>query len=79
MPLFSLSTTVTGSTKLKISTAAKEGLKAALAVATNALVEDQKNLKLQRKESKVKKEVEVEVLAEVLVEVPVPRAHVHVG
>ena len=60
MPLFSLNTTVAGPTKLKISTAAKEGLKAALAVAVNALLEDQKNLKLQRKESKVKKEVEVD-------------------
>ena len=60
MPLFSLNTTVAGPTKLKISTAAKEGLKAALGVAVNALLEDQKNLKLQRKESKVKKEVEVD-------------------
>ena len=63
MPLFTLNTTVTGPTKLKLSTAAKEGLKKALAVTNDTLVEDQKTLKLQRKESKAKKEVEVDSAA----------------
>ena len=63
MPLFSLNTSLTGPTKLKLSTAAKEGLKAAMNVANSSLVEDQKNLKMQRKESKVKKEVEVDNMA----------------
>jgi len=63
MPLFSLGTTLTGPTKLKLSSAAKDGLKTALTVANNALVEDQKTLKMQRKESKVKKEVEVDSTA----------------
>ena len=63
MPLFTLNTTVPGQTKLKFSSAAKEGLKTALGVANDRLAEDQKALKLQRKESKVKKEVEVDSTA----------------
>ena len=60
MPLFTLNNTLTGTTKLKFSSAAKEGLKIAMTVANERLLEDQKAVKLQRKESKAKKEVEAD-------------------
>jgi len=63
MPLFTLNISMPAQTKLKLSTAAKEGLKAALAVANENLAADQRALKQQRKEQKVKKEVELDTTA----------------
>ena len=59
-PLFCLSNPTPAPIRLKLSTTVKDGLKGALINANNALIEDQKAVKQQRKESKVKKEVEVD-------------------